>query len=137
VLHVDDDSSIRKLVARVLGTAGMVVDGVGSAREVDAMLARSDYDVVIVDRHIGCDDGLELIARLRASDPDLSLLMFSGSIDPEVVARAEALGVVRCVDKVGPLRTLVDAVRVAAGRSGTIQIRDAIGSAAASGTDDR
>jgi CheY-like chemotaxis protein len=128
ILHVDDDPSIRHVVARALGHAGMDVDCVGTAAEVSAALSRCAYDVVIVDRHIGRDDGLALIARLRDDAPYLPMLLLSGSLDRLAKDQAHALGVVRCILKGGPLHELIDAVWVAAKGSGTIR-RDELGAA--------
>jgi DNA-binding NarL/FixJ family response regulator len=83
LLIVDDDAAFRRLARVALTAAGFEV--VGEA--ADAALARTlacatDPDVVLVDVHLGRDDGPALAAALRA-DPGAPAVVLVSS-DPDV-----------------------------------------------------
>jgi DNA-binding response OmpR family regulator len=103
----------------------MAVDGVVTVESAEATIAQREYHVVLVDRHIGDGDGLELMERLRERHPDLGMLLVSGDITPEVETRAQELGV-HCLRKPFQHDRLVALVQLAGGRSATIQLEDAL-----------
>jgi DNA-binding NtrC family response regulator len=53
VLVVDDQSSIRRLIARMVGTTGHPVDTASSAAEARKALAAQDFALVICDLRMG------------------------------------------------------------------------------------
>jgi len=65
ILAVDDDADIRGLVRRVLERAGYEVTTARDGREAIALLARDDYDVVLLDVMMPGLDGLEVVESLR------------------------------------------------------------------------
>lgn len=66
VLVVEDDEDLRDTVLRYLNGVGMLARGVASAEEVDAELARHDFDAVVCDVNLPGEDGFAVLARLRA-----------------------------------------------------------------------
>ena len=92
VLHVDDDPTVRRAVRRLFESSGWRVASAQNAAEVDDALARGSFDVAVIDLVIGEDDGLELIDRLARRDPELVLVLFSGTLTPAIADRALALG---------------------------------------------
>jgi DNA-binding response OmpR family regulator/Tfp pilus assembly protein PilZ len=76
VLLVDDSGLIRDMfaysTAKFLERPGaLAIDHAGDAEEAWGKLAKSTYDLVIIDYFLPAEDGASLIARLRA-DPRLS-----------------------------------------------------------------
>ena len=65
ILVVDDDAAIRSLVRRVLEHAGYEVATARDGREAIALIARDDYDVVLLDVMMPGVDGLEVVESLR------------------------------------------------------------------------
>jgi two-component system response regulator HydG len=111
VLVVDDEPQIVRLVALLLG-AGTQVDG---AATVDAALARlhaSPYDVVLLEVDTpGEGDPLAGLRRLRASAPDVALLVFTAlpTVHATVAAmRAGAFDVLRKTAGADELRAAVN-----------------------------
>ncbi len=53
----------------------------GSAADVERVLDGEEVDVLLLDVHLGADDGLELAKTLRASRPELGVALFNGSVE--------------------------------------------------------
>ncbi|MBD0317237.1 MAG: response regulator [Thermoleophilia bacterium] len=87
VVVADDDAGIR-LVCRVnLELEGYRVLEAATAEELRRVLAAEDVDAVLLDLHLGFDDGLALARGLHASHPDVGVAIFTGSIQrPEEAA---------------------------------------------------
>ncbi|WP_075215337.1 response regulator [Mongoliimonas terrestris] len=86
VLVVDDDSRIRQLLAKYLGTNGFRVTGAADASEARQKLSAIDFDLLVLDVMMPGEDGLSLAGSLkRTSDVPILLL----------TARAEASDRVR------------------------------------------
>ena len=75
ILVVDDDASIREGLSRALARQGHGVELAGSLAEARAALARGAFDAVLLDIRLGDGDGLDLLAELRASRPELPVIM--------------------------------------------------------------
>jgi CheY-like chemotaxis protein len=68
ILVVDDDPQIRMLVRTVLERAGYDVTTARDGQEAIALLAVSDYDVVLLDVMMPRLDGLEVVDSLRKTN---------------------------------------------------------------------
>jgi two-component system phosphate regulon response regulator OmpR len=66
ILVVDDDSSLRTLLADYLAREGFDVTGVPDGLAMDAWLAENEADLIILDLMLPGEDGLTLTRRLRA-----------------------------------------------------------------------
>jgi CheY-like chemotaxis protein len=79
ILVVDDETSVRELLARVLGTAGYVVVQAASGQQALDLLARDpEVDLLITDLLMRPMNGVELAQRLTADRPGLPVLFTSG-----------------------------------------------------------
>jgi CheY-like chemotaxis protein len=78
ILLVDDN--LHGLTARklILSEQGFDVQVALSGEQAWEMFSRSSYDVVVTDFRMGGMDGVELIARIRASDSPASTILLSG-----------------------------------------------------------
>jgi CheY-like chemotaxis protein len=73
ILVVDDDPAITSVLKRGLSYEGFIVDTAGSGTEA-LERAREQYpDLVILDVMMPDLSGLEVLARLRAADPELPI----------------------------------------------------------------
>ncbi|MGA2950811.1 MAG: response regulator transcription factor [Caulobacteraceae bacterium] len=83
VLIVEDDPEIRRLVADLLAREGFAVELAPDADAMDAVLARAQPDLVILDLMLPREDGLSICRRLRARDgvPILILSAKSEEVD--------------------------------------------------------
>lgn len=76
LLVVDDDPQLRELLARYLGEQGFRVSAVADARGMDALLAREQPDLIILDLMLPGEDGLSIARRLRANN-HIPIIMLS------------------------------------------------------------
>ncbi len=77
VLAVDDDPAIRQLVFDYLVDNEMRVTAVASGAEVADVMAREVFDLVILDRRLKGEDGMQIARRLREASW-IPILMLTG-----------------------------------------------------------
>lgn len=80
ILVVDDETSIRVLVQRLLTLHGHRVDAAPDGEKALDFLERRDYDLAIVDHSMPVMSGVELVGIIRATPrfSHMKMLMFSG-----------------------------------------------------------
>jgi two-component system C4-dicarboxylate transport response regulator DctD len=94
VLVVDDEPSIRLLCKVNLELEGYRVLEAETLDEARRHLRESSISVVLLDVHVGADDGRKLVDEIRASDPSLPIALFSGTSGYEAVSTAGADAVI-------------------------------------------
>src|ERR1700688_3725168 len=72
-LIVDDDAALRLLCRVNLELEGFAVREAATLAEAEAALAAERPDVVLLDVHLGGEQTLELLARIRAAGPPVAL----------------------------------------------------------------
>ncbi len=120
VVVVDDDPQVRAGLRLVLGTdRGIRVIGEASdGLEAEAVIARHQPDVVLMDIRMPRCDGLTATAREVAADPSRAIIVLTTFDADEDVVRALRAGARGFLLKDAPPAELVAAVRAAAsGRS--------------------
>jgi DNA-binding response OmpR family regulator len=85
VLVVDDDASIRLLCRINLELDGWRVLEAATVPLAREQLAAADVDVVVLDVHVGSENGIEFLQELRRERPRLKVAMLTGSEDLEDV----------------------------------------------------
>jgi DNA-binding response OmpR family regulator len=81
VLVVDDEPSLRLLCRVNLELDGFRVFEAGSVAEARERLNQEPIEVVLLDVHVGTDDGRELLDELRAQESGTRVLMLTGTAD--------------------------------------------------------
>jgi len=100
VLIVDDEANIRRMVGALLSAEGYDVFDAPDGRAGLALVAAQDPDVALVDLMMPGDlDGLAVLERLRASSPDLPVIMMSGRAALSDAVRATRLGAFTFLEK--------------------------------------
>jgi DNA-binding response OmpR family regulator len=94
ILIVDDDASLRLLCRINLELEGYRVVEAPTVAAAEEALARGGVDLVLLDVHIGPDDGIALMRSLRRRKHRASVVLFTGSAQLDAETRAEADGVV-------------------------------------------
>lgn len=78
ILVVDDDPDIVELVSLKLRSSGHAVTAVGSGEAArDALAARRDFDLAVVDHMMPGMTGVDLVRVLRAEGSTLRVLMLT------------------------------------------------------------
>ncbi len=80
MLVVDDEPSLRLLCRVNLELEGYRVLEADSAAMLGRVLAEEDVSVLLLDIHLGPDDGVDVARRLRSARPRLPIAIFSGSV---------------------------------------------------------
>ncbi|HEX2685543.1 MAG TPA: EAL domain-containing protein [Kofleriaceae bacterium] len=125
VLVVDDDPTLRRVCARVLGSEGwevVVVDG-GKAAIACVHAQTTPFDCVVSDIHMPEIDGFALIAAIRCHDDDLPVLLMTGDPSLDGAVRAIDSGAVSYLSKPFDHETLAAGVARAARRHGVARMR--------------
>ena len=93
VLVVDDERSLRLLCRVNLELEGHRVLEAATLAEARAQLEQDAPDVILLDLHLGNEDGLELLDELDALDAPVRVVLLSGTSDigPELQARVDGV----------------------------------------------
>ncbi len=91
VLVIDDDPALRELLGKVLGEAQHQVVLAESAEEALELLVHWTFQVAFVDHNLPGMEGLILGEYLRRNNPDMSIVMITGSDDPKVKRKSRDL----------------------------------------------
>jgi FixJ family two-component response regulator len=110
VFVVDDDESVRAVVARALRTVGLEVESFGSTREFLQSKRRDAPGCIVLDVRLPGASGIELQRELLKSNIKLPVIFISGYGDIAMSVRAIKSGAIEFLTK--PLREqeLLDAV---------------------------
>jgi PAS domain S-box-containing protein len=92
ILVVDDDRSIRQLLAAILVDSGFEVIIAGDGREARAKARQGPIDLVITDLAIPKEDCIEMVRHLRSNCPHLKIIAMSGAFGPDVIEVFQMLG---------------------------------------------
>lgn len=100
ILIVDDESSLRTALFRVLDRQGFHVITANSKKEAE-LLAASDQklDLALVDLRLPDGDGIDLMQRLRATHPAIQVIILTGHGSIELAVRATQHGAFHFITK--------------------------------------
>ena len=114
---VDDDASMRWVLERALRGAGMLTQAFASAEPALAAFSSDAPDVLITDVRMAGRSGIELLQRVRASHPELPVIVMSAHSDLDTALSAYAGGAFEYLPKPFDLDHAIGLVRrAAAGR---------------------
>jgi two-component system response regulator AtoC len=114
VLVIDDDASLRFTLEAVLSDAGFVVEVCGSGAQAMAAFEARGADIVLTDLAMPEMDGMQVLERMRASDPSVPVLMLTAHGSERVAVAAMKSGAFDYIPKPFDPDELVLAVRRAA-----------------------
>ena len=115
VLLIDDHPLILSALQSVIQGLGgdVTVTGVGSAQAArETLKTDPDFDLVLLDLHLGDADGFEVLAEFRHQYPALPVVVVSASDRTSDVIRAIDLGAMGFVPKRASNDTLSEALRM-------------------------
>src|SRR6267154_1878872 len=80
VLAVDDDPSVRQMIADYLADNDIEVTVIGNGKEIAEVMARHTIDLLILDLKLPGEDGMQIARNLRA-ESDVPIIMLTGRKD--------------------------------------------------------
>jgi response regulator RpfG family c-di-GMP phosphodiesterase len=92
VLIVDDEPSVRTVLATLLLQAGLSCSAAANPQEALTMLEKTSFEAVISDLRMGATSGLQLLREMRARFPNVAFLMATGVDDVRVGVQAMKQG---------------------------------------------
>lgn len=114
ILLIEDEVPLRAALTRALSRNGYTVLTAGDGKAGLALLSRHRFRLVITDIFMPENDGLEVIIRQMAAQPDSRILAMSGFCGytdvPTILKMAAALGSQRTLVKPFRLIDFLDAV---------------------------
>jgi FixJ family two-component response regulator len=117
VFVIDDEASFRKAVSRLLRSAGLEVETLGSAREFLERPAVERPSCLVLDIHMPGPSGMDLQAALREAQRDIPIVFVTGHGDVSTGVRAMKGGAVDFLEKPFRGRDLLACVQRGLARS--------------------
>lgn len=111
VIVVDDEASIRTAVQQWLSLSGFNVRLFASAQDCLAQLPAHFPGVIISDVRMPGMDGLQLLERLQADDPDLPVILLTGHGDVPMAVEAMRNGAYDFLEKPFSPQSLLGSLR--------------------------
>jgi len=99
ILVVDDERMIRWSIQQALGKDGFSVAAVETGEEAVSQCGDETPDLVLLDITLPGIDGIEVLRRLKAADPSVTVVMLTAVDDVKVVVEAMRLGAYDYVSK--------------------------------------
>ncbi|MEZ9440433.1 osmolarity response regulator transcription factor OmpR [Vibrio atlanticus] len=81
ILVVDDDARLRALLERYLSEQGFQVRSVANSEQMDRLLTRKNFHLMVLDLMLPGEDGLSICRRLRNANNSLPILMLTAKGD--------------------------------------------------------
>jgi len=114
VLVVDDEEDFASAVAQRLAGRGFLASAVFSGREALKAIARTRYEVVVLDLKMPDMDGLETLKAVRQMDPDIQVLVLTGHGTVSAGIGGMQLGAADFLQKPVAIETLCASIEAAA-----------------------
>lgn len=81
ILLVDDDARLRELLLRYLQSQGFEAKGAGDALQMQQLMDRGHYDLIVLDLMLPEEDGLQICRRLRGQGDVTPIVMLTAKGD--------------------------------------------------------
>ena len=88
ILVVDDEEAVRNILSRFFAKKEYKVLTADTSERAIAILEKKKVDAVLLDIHLPGLNGLETLRKIRASWPDIAVVMISGQQDEDVAKTA-------------------------------------------------
>jgi DNA-binding NtrC family response regulator len=99
VVIIDDDPNTCAFLQAVLTAEGHACDVMLRAEDAERHLAQNPADLAMVDVYLGSTNGIDLLQRLRALQPNLYPVIMTAHVSVETAARSLSEGAVDYVSK--------------------------------------
>ena len=110
ILVVDDDPVYAETLARSLARRGLGVDTAGEAAAALAAVEATPYDAVVLDLRLATESGLHLIAPMKATRPEMRILLLTGYASIATAVEAIKLGATHYLPKPASVEEILTAL---------------------------
>ncbi len=122
---IDDDDAVRQSLEFLLKTAGMTVRGFEHAKAFLDLLPQVQQGCVITDVRMPGMSGIDLLSRLKDTNPELPVIVITGHGDISLAVEAMKIGATDFLEKPFDDDQLIAAVRAALNRDAGVVKRKA------------
>ncbi|PWT98916.1 MAG: Fis family transcriptional regulator [Terriglobia bacterium] len=88
ILIVDDELVVRDSLSKWFTSEGYLAHPVGGARQALECIQHQEFDIALIDIKMPGMDGMELQARFKEADPDLTVIIMTGYASVETAVQA-------------------------------------------------
>jgi signal transduction histidine kinase len=113
ILVVDDEDQVRAVLSTLLGRAGHTIAQAADGQEVVERCAHEQWELIISDMTMPQLDGPDMIQQLRAQGIVTPVILLTGRVDGEGLARARSSDACTVLTKPFDAATLIAAVTAA------------------------
>jgi CheY-like chemotaxis protein len=94
ILIVDDSSTIRSIVRKVLLASHFTLDVHETAESIDAFerLRSGKFGMVFLDHNMPGLDGVETLSQIKRENPNVAVVMMTATVDRAIAGRAREAG---------------------------------------------
>jgi two-component system response regulator AtoC len=92
ILVADDEAGLRAFTMETLQQDGHDVSGAADGDEADRLLGSRSYDLLITDLKMPGKDGMSLLRKLRAEQPELEIIVLTAHATVDTAVEAMRLG---------------------------------------------
>lgn len=110
ILIIDDDPIVVQSCLRILQSEGIGVQTAADVASGIEMLDQGRFDLVITDIKMPGRDGFDMIQGVKAAVPQMPVLMMTGYLTRDTVAKGREAGADQCIAKPFTPEELVRAV---------------------------
>lgn len=113
VLIVDDEERFRTTLRKLLIVREIAASEVGSAADAFSEIAKSSYDVVLLDVKMPEMSGIEALARVKKEHPEIEVIILTGHASVDAAVEIMKLGGFEYLLKPCPIDELVGKIESA------------------------
>src|SRR3989440_3029091 len=99
VLVIDDEPVVLDVFQRVLGEKGLSTRLARNGEEALALIEREGFGCVLADKNLPGMDGIEIVRRIRQSQPNCACIVMTAYASTESAVEALRLGAVDYIEK--------------------------------------
>ncbi|MCA9121526.1 MAG: response regulator [Planctomycetaceae bacterium] len=99
ILHIDDDASVTRLVAKRLTKAGYTVTSLNDPTRAMDTIINDNFRVVILDIEMPVIDGLKLLDQIKHHDGGIQVIMLTGVATTMMALESMRYGANDCLFK--------------------------------------
>ena len=111
ILVVDDDTTIRGVVSKMLGRLGYEVSSTDSGENGLALFIKNKFDLVITDFDMSGMDGINLALCIKEKSPSTQVVLMTGNEKEDILSRIRETAVDKALFKPFNLAELDDLVQ--------------------------
>ena len=113
VLIVDDEKEFLETISERLINRGFLVDAVGNGLEALDKLDQKNFDAIVLDVMMPEMDGIETLKHIRASHPEMQVILLTGHATLQKGVEAVKLGAMDFLEKPAEIEALIAKIKEA------------------------